>query len=430
MKFLFILLGTFLTTGASFGQDMVWPEDRATAELKVALYSDELAVENYRSSADNLYWLLINAPNLHLSIYQNGAKIYENLALAEIDITQKNIYLDSLMMIYDLRMKYFNDSINVMNRKSYSAYKHFSKQKEKYPWLLTQYDETIEVAGNRTLTSNLPAYMNVIKLNKMSFDELTLDDVFVRYEKITSILDYKSEIGEDVTRIKDFVDKILTETVPEGIDCNFVTETMAPKYHENPQDLVMAKRIFGFMLKGKCIDNPLFIEVAKEIQRQEPTYGIGYKLIGKKCFSQKDYECAESYFSQAVELASSNEEKVEVYIDLGKLMAVQGKKVGSRNYYRKVLEMDAGNKGAFEGIGSLYYNSAPDCAEEKSKVDDRLVYIAAYNMYKRADNTTMMQASKEQFPSVEELFNQDLQKGSTMTVGCWINEVVTLQTRD
>ena len=430
MKLLFVLLGIFLTTGASFGQDMVWPEDRATAELKVALYSDELARENYRSSADNLYWLLVNAPNLHLSIYQNGTRIYENLALAEMDLTQKGIYLDSMMTMYDLRMKYFNDSINVMNRKSYSAYKHFARQKDKYPWLLIQYDETIDVAGNRTLTSNLPAYMNVIKLNKLTHEELTLDDVFVRYDKITSILDYKSEIGEDVARIKDFVDKILTETIPEGIDCNFVTETMAPKYHENPQDLVMAKRIFGFMLSGKCMDDPLFIEVAMEIQRQEPTYGIGYKLIGKKCFSQKDYECAETYFIQAIGLTSNNEEKVEVYIDLGKLMAVQDQKVESRNYYREVIEMDAENKAAFEGIGSLYYNSAPDCAEQKSKVEDRLIYIAAYNMYKKAGNTTMMQASKEQFPSVEDLFKLDLQKGTTMTVGCWINEVVILQTRD
>jgi hypothetical protein len=40
-----------------------------------------------------------------------------------------------------------------------------------------------------------------------------------------------------------------------------------------------------------------------------------------------------------------------------------------------------------------------------------------------------MNNAKSQFPSAEELFNENKKEGDSMTVGCWINESVTLQKR-
>jgi hypothetical protein len=56
--------------------------------------------------------------------------------------------------------------------------------------------------------------------------------------------------------------------------------------------------------------------------------------------------------------------------------------------------------------------------------------MAAYEMYKKAANNSGMARAKQQFPLKEEVFLEGKSVGDSMTVGCWIGETVTIQTRD
>ena len=69
-----------------------WPDDKATAEEKNALYTDNFKQGNFRVAANHLSWLLKNAPNLNKSIYINGVKIYNGLASEATDKAQKNSF--------------------------------------------------------------------------------------------------------------------------------------------------------------------------------------------------------------------------------------------------------------------------------------------------------------------------------------------------
>ena len=81
-------------------------------------------------------------------------------------------------------------------------------------------------------------------------------------------------------------------------------------------------------------------------------------------------------------------------------------------------------------MGDLYYNSFDNCAKKQNLAEDRLVYIAAYEMYQKAGNAQLMARAKAQFPSKEEIFLLNWQTGSNQQVKCWINEAVVLKTRD
>ncbi|MEP2349427.1 MAG: hypothetical protein ABJH96_16680, partial [Algoriphagus sp.] len=61
---------------------------------------------------------------------------------------------------------------------------------------------------------------------------------------------------------------------------------------------------------------------------------------------------------------------------------------------------------------------------------DYSIYIAAYNAYQKAGDSSGMANARARFPSKEELFTEGLQVGSTINTGCWIGETVTLATRD
>ena len=74
-------------------------------------------------------------------------------------------------------------------------------------------------------------------------------------------------------------------------------------------------------------------------------------------------------------------------------------------------------------------SSFDDCKQLKSKVDDRAIYLIAYDMYQKAGNTRGMKSAEAQFPSISEMFELDLKEGQSITVGCWINQSTTLRRR-
>ncbi|RLD23253.1 MAG: hypothetical protein DRI71_05730 [Bacteroidetes bacterium] len=411
-----------------------WPEDRATAEEKNVLYVDAVKMGDYKGAVAPLQWLLTNAPDLNSSIYKNGSKIYDNLAKVEKDASQKSVYLDSLMWMYDMRMQYFNDSINVMNRKIFKAYKFYIRDQSKSEWLLEMFDETYSISGSKVMDQNLLAYMNIIKMNKLAKKNLTDEQVLERYTNITEVIDGKINAleakGGSTDRImkqKNAIDKILTEIVV--IDCSFVHDTMGPKFQASPDDIKLVKRMFSFMLTGKCTDSKLFLDIAKQLQVLEPNYGLA-KLIGTKCLAAGNYGCAQKYYNEALSYTEDGTQKADIYIQMGKMEVKRNNKSSARQNYRKAISADPANKDPYVAIGDLYYHSYEQCKRMENKVEDRLVFIAAYEMYKRAGNTKKMHSAKTQFPSKVEIFTDDYEKGQIMTVGCWIKEKVALQSRD
>lgn len=412
-----------------------WPEqEKAKAEEKNVLYSDAVKMQEWKMAVPPLQWLINKAPDLNKSLYVNGSKIYDNLAKVEKDPAQKEIYIDSLMLMYDLRMKYFNDSVNVMNRKVFKAYRYYIKNYDKSEWLLEIFDKTYDISGSKVMDQNLLAYMNVIKVNKLAKKNLTDEQVLERYDVITEVIDGKLNAinakggsPDKINKQKDLVDKILTEIVT--IDCDFVNDNMGPKFRENPDDIKMVKRMFSFMLTGKCTDSELFLDVAKQLQKLEPGYGLA-KVIGNKCLAEGNYGCATEYFNEALNHTDEGSEIAYIYTQLGKMETKRNNKAAARVNYRKAIAADAANKEPWELIGDLYYHSYEECKQMEDMVQDRLVFIAAYEMYSRAGSVSKKNNAKSQFPSTEEIFTNNYEKGQVMTVGCWINEAVKLDSRD
>ncbi len=451
-----------LVSLAAFGQKgWKWPEDSATKvkaiEMNV-IQSDAVKMGDYKTAIPALKWLIANAPDLNKSIYINGAKSYESLTKeaqkeekeakttlksatdkesAEAILAEKSAlreaYADTLLNMYDLRIQYFGDKPNVLNRKVFKAYKYFVKDYSKSEWLLEMFDEAFDIGGNKIPDGNLVAYMNVIKVNA-KLKKINEEDILVRYDKISEVIDQKlaanaekGKSNDTLNKKKSAIDGILMDIV--DINCEFVETNMAPKFDENPDDLKLVKRMFTFMLNGKCTDSPLFLSVSMQLQKMVPDYGL-CKMIASKCVANKDYSEAHSYYAEALELTEDGIKKSEIYVSQGKVYAAQHNKAKARAMYSHAIAADPTNRAAFIGIGDLYYHSFKECSEQQDMVKDRLVFLAAYDQYKKAGDSKKMALAKEQFPSKEDLFNGNYEAGQTLSVGCWVNKSVVLRSRD
>lgn len=242
---LMFLMGTLgLAQAQAQGQSTWnWPEDKKTATEKNVLYSDSKDMGNFREAANALYWLLVNAPDLNPSIYINGVDIYSELAEKEKDAAKKQVLQDSVLTLYDLRIKYFGEEAELLDRKAFYAYKYNKDEKAKLAGLYDLLQKVVELNGNETSYPNAVAFMDVVRRHKLLNKTITDEQALEHYDKVMEILDAHAEKGVDaatIAKYKGIVDDMLVATVT--VDCEFVEKNFAPKMQENPEDLDIAKK--------------------------------------------------------------------------------------------------------------------------------------------------------------------------------------------
>jgi tetratricopeptide (TPR) repeat protein len=417
-------------------KEFKWPENKAKAEECVAIYGDALKQGNYRGATAALQWMLTNAPNWHNNLYINGADIYDKLAEKETDPAKKQVLVDSLMWIYDQRIKNCGEEPSVLNRKANALFKYDIKNKDKVANLLGIYDKVYELNGNNVTDPSIINYMTVVKSNVVYLKNLSEDQILQRYDKISTVIDFKTKKAQEANKTADVekyktykatVDDMLITMVK--VDCEFVKKNLEPKFKANPSDATLAKKMFGFMLQGKCTDDPLWLEVGEVVHKTEQDFGLA-KTLGIKYLSIDNTARAEELLKESLSLAKDQTDKAEVLSYLGSIEAKKGNKIGARDLFRQALAADPNYKEAYEKIGDLYINSFSDCSKKESMAQDRLVYIAAYEEYAKAGNSQKMASAKAQFPSVEDIFLLNWKAGESKSTGCWIGTTVTLRTRD
>lgn len=428
MKKLLTLTILLSASIAAFAQPgWKWPEDVESAKEKNALYVDAIKSKDYMTAIGPHSWLLENCPDLNESLYINGSKIYEGLAKKEKDAAKKKEYQTTVMKMYDDRIKYFGNEGKVLNRKAFTAYKYYKNDKSRYAELMTLFNKTFELNGNKVLKNNLMAYMDVIRRYKLSGGELSDEQILDKYGEISDIIAFqkKSKGGSQLDVIQENVDKILLATV--DVDCGLLESKFVPKMKET-KDPNMAKKVFQLMLTAKCSDSPSFVEAAELVYQSEPAASLA-KVIAIKNVAAGDISLGNEWYDKALSLTEDNLEKAELYFSKAQAFSNQGLKSQARSNARMALANDPSMKDAYTLIGNLYMTSYTDCRAGVSKVDDRLVFIAAYNQFQKAGNSSAMAKAKEQFPSISEMFELGLEEGQSMTVGCWINETVKLERR-
>ncbi|MDQ3394657.1 MAG: hypothetical protein M3512_11180 [Bacteroidota bacterium] len=414
-----------------------WPDDKEKAERLNVLYNDELKSENYRAASNNLNWLLHNAPNLNPAIYINGAKIYEALADAEKNAPKKQVYADSALLMYDMRMKHFNDEASVTDRKAYTAYKYKSDVPDYQGELLALFKKTFELNGSKVMDPNTLLYMNTVRKyqNAGNKKKLTTEQVLEIYENIGNVFDEKAasqannapDKQEKLNKLREQVDGILADVV--AIDCKFVENNYGPKFQANPGDIKLARKIVNYSVTGKCTDTPLFLQAAEAVNNDTPDFGIT-RVLGIKYKNEGDYDKALSFYNQSIELTDDNTRKADIHFEMADIAIKRGQKATARDQALKAASLDPGKKeSAYTLIGDLYMGSFDQCKGGVNIVNDRGVFLAAYEAYQKAGNSSRMAKAKEGFPSAEEIFNSEMEVGQKISVGCWINETLAIQKR-
>lgn len=406
------------------------PELASTASSKFAISVDAISIKKYREAANALHWLLKNAPDLYSGLYINSYKAYEELANATENEAQKTVFLDSMIWSYDKKEEIYGLTSRERNNKAFRYYKYWKTDKNKIKQGLIAYERVYE-EPNEVINNNIVSYMDLIRRYKALGNSISNEKVIDAYSQIMSVIDLKSKEGEDsdkLDRYKAAVNGLLTQTMGDDLNCEFINENLAPPL-DLGEDIKLAKKVFGLLLERGCGDSPYIEVAAKIIQKTEPTEGIA-KVLAQRAFGRKDYESASAFYMEALNLSSDNEKKADLQMNIAQLNIALGKKPEARSAALEAAKLDPSKANeAYTYVANMYMNSFDDCSKKESMIDDRSIFMAAYDMYQKAGNTKGMAEAKAQLPTISDIFTVNKQEGESIKVGCWINVTTTIKTR-
>lgn len=425
--FLLVLL---LATTPLFAQDgWNWGDEPQKAKEKYTLLSDDAKAGNFERARHPLAWLLTKTPDLNKSLYMKGADIYEGLVKNTEDGDKKSVYEDSALVMYDLRIKYFQDEANVLNRKGGLAMTYLQDRPERYPELFDLYTKIVELNGNDSFYYNVNYAMYLAGVMFKS-ERYTEEEIISLHEKLTKIVDANIAKNDDYKQYWDKAKEYIDSEFAAGVtmDCEKINKFLMPKLAEDPDNIDMIEEVLAQMLKAECLDDPKFLELAIKLADAKPSFGR-YAFLYKYYLRQKDNTKALDYIKKAEEYAENNAQKADLYILMGGIYRSQGAKSTARSYYQKAAATDASKTSeAYTAIGDLYMGSSGECTNS-NPVLARAVFIAAFNAYTRAGNGAKAAQAKQYFPRREDAFNHG-GAGTTVNVGCWIGETVTIPALD
>ncbi len=434
-RYLLLFLFALIFTNSHAQSEWNWPSDPAIdkmAKEKQAFYKVLMAQEKYEEAFHEQYWLFKNNPDLHPSIYKDAAKILEHILEEGLEAERLAILEDSLLWAYDMRIKYFpEDKANATDRKAYTAFKLYYKTASKYGDLLDYYEDLYALPLVEISKFNITPYMTLATYYyKADPKEMPAEKVLDIHEQITNVIEGKINAGENLTAYLKEQDKIdaFLSSLSEILNCEFISERLVPRLESDPNDLNTAKKIFSYSLKAKCTDQPYFVQAGAVLFQNKPTFSLAKALADKK-YSSSEYKEAYEYYEKALKYAETDTERYQGHYGQALSQSKLGNKPLARSYARQALSEKPDAKDAYNLIGNLYYSSYEECKKGESKVLDRAVFIAAYNMYAKSGNTSQMEASQSQFPSIQEIFSEGKEENQAIVLTCWINETVVLKRR-
>jgi len=430
------LIALILMTGfAGFAQNGKYgatPEDSVSCVENLSLYIEFYKQKNYQDALAGWRLVFKNCPKSSKKMYANGANMYKRFLRKEKDPVVKEKLIDTLLMIYDQRIKNFGQEGFVLGQKGVDLIQFRKDDLENIYSIL---EKSVKLQGKKSKAGALTAYFQaaVRMLDKEKIEKEKVIEIFVL---VTGHMEYQlSKITDEKKRSFYVTGKQNVETLFEPIaSCEDLVKMYSAKFEANKNNVDWLKRATGMMDKKQCTDDPIFVKLAETLHNLEPSaesaYNIGKMLIGKKQYSK-----ATLFLKQAVMLQDDNTKKADYQLMLANHTFKNMNQLSqARTYALQAASSRSGWGDPYLAIGDMYAASAKECGTNEFEVS--AVYWIAVDQYVKAksvDGAVAEKANKKiatwskYFPNTKDAFFYNFTDGKEYKVGCWINGVTTVR---
>lgn len=333
-----------------------WGKDSATAVENYSLYREYIKQNNIKLALPFWRYVYNNAPKARLTTYINGETILESLYDSAKTKEDKNAYVDTLMMLYNKRMKCFDGVGFVLGKKGSDLLKYRpDKVDEAYKYL----SESISTDSSAESVV-VPYYYMFASIQLMKDKKLTKEQLLDNYDKAMGRIQYhitnKGQYYDSWQQIQSTVQEMITPY----ISCSDLLTIYKKKYKANVTPTETLKKWLDNLNKKNCSNAPFTMQLSEDLYKRSPTAKAAYSL-GDSYKAKGDYKTAIKYYMDGEKQDASEKSKKEVYFNIADCYKSLKECENARMYALK-----AGTGKAYILLGDVYALCGADCKDPVS----------------------------------------------------------------
>ncbi len=362
-------------------------KDSAQCVMKLSLYREfykQWKASKYKNPAihdaiGSWRWVFNNCPQASQNTYIDGLKMTEFYMKSEKNDIAKIKYLDTIMMIYDQRIKYFGREGYVLGRKGSDLFKYAPEEYEKAYYI---FKKSADLRGSKSESFVLVYYFRTVT-KMVDAEKIDMGVIVDVYDQLIGIIESNLKSSKEGSK-----DYEAWQNVKGNIELSFepyatcedLINLYSKKFSESPDDVELLKKITSMLDKKDCTESDLFFQTSVKLNELEPSPISSY-MIGNMMFNKEQYNDAIPYLEDALNI-DNDETKSDVYLLLASIYKQLDNFPKSRENARKSLDLNPGQGHAYLIIGDMYAGSAKDCGD--NDLTRKVAYWAAVDQYRKA----------------------------------------------
>jgi tetratricopeptide (TPR) repeat protein len=410
-------------------------DDSIFCVRNISLYSEYFKYNNYTDAIGPWRRIYRDCPSSRESLYANGVTMYKSFLEKENDPAKKAAFCDTIMMIYDQRIKYFGGEGNVLGRKGVDLLRY--RREDGSEFIQQGYNylkKSVEIDQGKSspvvLTTFISASITLFTRKLITNEELVND-----YINASEILDNElaSRPSPKTQQAKDAIDLNIKES--KVLSCEAIIKIFEPELNANKTNIDFLKKVTGLLSDSQCEGEKLFADASEKLYSVEPSALSAYKLA-RVFLQRKEYDKSLKYYKESIDLAVSNDDKANYYYELAYLQYSQlDQPENSTNSLYEAIKIKPDWGDPYILLGTVYGAASSFFEDPFMK---KTVFWLAVDMFQKAKSVdpsvtekanSLIASHSAYFPSVEDIFFNSLQEGQSYTIGGWINRSTTVRGR-
>ncbi len=425
----FLLIPLFGQKGIEDGSKYGHGEDSVKCRENLSLYKTYYDQNNYPMALDFWREVFMECPGSSSNLHLHGINMFKDF----YEKTKDRAYIDTIEMIYDVRIEYFDREAYYLGRKGIDIYGLAGDDIELLKLAYNTLEKAINLDPKRTTGTVLQVFMSI---SQILFENQLIDNeaVINNYGMMMDILDERiaaTNKPPDVNA-KETIDMIFK--AGGAATCEGLIPLFTQRVADNPNDAVLLNKVLELLDNAGCTDSDLYYTAAENLYQLEKTSRAAYHLAEMN-YEKMNYKRAEDYYLEAVKLEEDNNLVSTYYVKLATLRLQEQDYRTARDYAKKAIEANNDNGTAYMIVGNAY--SSVKIFDDELK-NQMIYWVAAdyFRMAKQKDPSLTERIDEylntvtRLFPKKEDLFFISIiEEGVPYTVGGWINEKTTVRFR-
>jgi len=381
---------------------------------------------NYDAASGYLKKLLDNAPKGSENTYVRGVTLFKRkFALAKGDAALKKQCVDSMMIVYDLRVKYFGDHATrgrayILDAKARDYLNYRSDDRE---GLRKAFEEAIEAAIEKNGKANAETvtvyFGNLCDDYQNGVGDVTADDIILIYDRLSPMFDAAdAEAREQKTRFDSYFGN-------SGVaSCENLENIFRKKLEAAPEDENVLAQAVSLMSRAKCTGD-FYLSTAEQYYKVKPSAETAM-FLAQAFQNENNFDKATFYLNEALAVETDPAEKEQLYVRIAVVELAARHYGAAAQAARSAQELNPENGYVYFVLAQCYAAAASTC----QGLEGQAAYWAAYDTMSKAvarletepetleHAKSMLSMFRQHFPTAEECFFAELKEGDRYTVKC------------